>query len=605
MKQTNIFLGYFKNLGKLLSLKGLALIGIRLASALVLAGAEYLIAIWIIVFLFILKIAAPSRLPSWIFFDIKTLSPVTVFLVLILVGVLRAACQISSKQSGHALLELVRARLYMIQGYHMLMMDRQRNVPLSQVNMLTGEYFPKTADYVLYFSDLISHSTLALAFGFGMLFIAWRETLLAMLCLACTALAILRLTKILSRVAAQIPEEKSKIERALVRIYRNWLLIRIMRLKDREYRAYLDSVLAYFKFSQKVFWYQNVSAVLPPLLGVFTLSVVILSSVEYFKTPPVALMAFIYLFARFTQVTVRITEQISAMHRFRVQADESVRLISSLSPAELSAALIPEHALLLFKKREKMQKAGLPDLTEADVPFVTRSFNAPDVYVCNITFAWPEATRAVFTDFSLHIPGGSRFGITGPNGSGKSTLLGIILGILKPSSGRVLIGNIKSEEYIKSFGPVGFVGEANYLIYGTIRENLLYGMNGRVTDREIWETLRLVGLENAVRANTGVLDYLIQENGDGLSSGQKQRLALARAFLRRPSLLVLDEASANLDEEAEAELADILKKMAGRCTMIIVSHKPGILRNADYIFNLGNDSCGDSGRGEAVLEKRC
>ena len=605
MKRENILLSYFNNLRKLLSPKGVALIGVSLVATIVLAGAEYLIAIWMIVFLFILKIVESSKLPSWIFFDVNTLSPITVFLVLILVGVLRAGSQILSKQSGHALLELVRARLNMIQGYQMLVMDRQRIVPFSQVNMWMGECFPKTADYVLYSSELVSHLTLAVALGLGMLFIAWRETLLAVLCLACTALAILRLTKLLSHVAAQIPEEKSKIERALVRIYRNWLLIRIMRLKDREYRTYLDSVLAYFKFSQKVFWYQNVSAVLPPLLGILAIFVIIFGSVEYFKTLPVDLMAFIYLFVRFTQVTVGITEQVSALNRFRVQADESVKLISSLSPDELTAALVPEQGLPLFRKGKKLEEVRLTDLTKGDVSLVTRSFNAPEVNVCHITFSWPEATKPVFSDFSLHIPAGSRFGITGPNGSGKSTLLGIILGILKPSSGRVLIGNVKSEDYIKTFGPVGFVGEDNYLIYGTIRENLLYGTNGQVADQEIWETLRLVSLENAIKVNTRVLDYMIQENGDGLSSGQKQRLALARAFLRRPSLLVLDEASANLDEEAEAELADILRKMAGRCTMIIVSHKPGILRNADYIFNLRNDSYGDSDRGEVLLEKRC
>jgi ABC-type bacteriocin/lantibiotic exporter with double-glycine peptidase domain len=605
MKRENILLSYFNNLRKLLSPKGVALIGVSLVATIVLAGAEYLIAIWMIVFLFILKIVESSKLPSWIFFDVNTLSPITVFLVLILVGVLRAGSQILSKQSGHALLELVRARLNMIQGYQMLVMDRQRIVPFSQVNMWMGECFPKTADYVLYSSELVSHVTLAVALGLGMLFIAWRETLLAVLCLACTALAILRLTKLLSHVAAQIPEEKSKIERALVRIYRNWLLIRIMRLKDREYRTYLDSVLAYFKFSQKVFWYQNVSAVLPPLLGILAIFVIIFGSVEYFKTLPVDLMAFIYLFVRFTQVTVGITEQVSALNRFRVQADESVKLISSLSPDELTAALVPEQGLPLFRKGKKLEEVRLTDLTKGDVSLVTRSFNAPEVNVCHITFSWPEATKPVFSDFSLHIPAGSRFGITGANGSGKSTLLGIILGILKPSSGRVLIGNVKSEDYIKTFGPVGFVGEDNYLIYGTIRENLLYGTNGQVADQEIWETLRLVSLENAIKVNTRVLDYMIQENGDGLSSGQKQRLALARAFLRRPSLLVLDEASANLDEEAEAELADILRKMAGRCTMIIVSHKPGILRNADYIFNLRNDSYGDSDRGEVLLEKRC
>lgn len=84
----------------------------------------------------------------------------------------------------------------------------------------------------------------------------------------------------------------------------------------------------------------------------------------------------------------------------------------------------------------------------------------------------------------------------------------------------------------------------------------------------------------------GGLDYLISENEDGLSSGQGQRLALARGFLRRPALLILDEASANPDVDAEAELAEVLRSLTARCTTIIVSHKPGILVGAERVFRL-------------------
>jgi len=604
MKQINIFLHYFNNVKKLLSQKAMVMLGIRWASSLGLAGIEYFIAILIIVFLFTLKLVESSKIPSWIFFDIQTLSPITGGLVLVLLGVLRAGCELLSKQTGQVLLELVRARLNMIQGYQMLLVDRKNPVPLSQVNMRMGEYFPKAADCAFYFSEFVSHFTLTVAIGIAMFFIAWRETLLGIVCLAFAGLAIFQLTKLLGHVAGQIPAEKSKIERALIRIYRNWLFIHIMRLKNMEYSSFLESVFAYFKFSQKVFYYQNMSTIFPPLLGILALFVILYGSVQYFKTPPIELVAFIYLFIRFTQITAGLTEQISILNRFRVQTDESIKFISALSPDELTAALMPEQTLTVFTKGKKLEGNRISDVTKAEDSLLTKPFSPPEIDVCNITFSWPEAKRLLFTNFSLRIPAGSSFGIIGPNGSGKSTLLGIILGILKPSSGHVLIGNIKNEEYIKKFGSVGFVGEDNYLIYGTIRQNLIYGMNGNVADREIWEALRLVGLEDPIKVNANDLDFMIQENGDGLSSGEKQRLALARAFLRKPSLLVLDEASANLDQEAEAELTDILKRLKGRCTILIASHKPGILRNADCVFSLRNDFYGYPDRGESQSEKR-
>jgi ABC-type bacteriocin/lantibiotic exporter with double-glycine peptidase domain len=112
---------------------------------------------------------------------------------------------------------------------------------------------------------------------------------------------------------------------------------------------------------------------------------------------------------------------------------------------------------------------------------------------------------------------------------------------------------------------------------------------GEVADDLIWAALAEAKLDVAVRAMDRGLDHPLEEDGSGLSAGQKQRLCLARALLNRPQVLILDEASANLDEATELEIASSLRALRGRCTTILVSHRAGILTYADETVRLGRD----------------
>ena len=127
------------------------------------------------------------------------------------------------------------------------------------------------------------------------------------------------------------------------------------------------------------------------------------------------------------------------------------------------------------------------------------------------------------------------------------------------------------------------------MLAGTIRENLTYGLRGKRArdDEALWAALDAARVKSAISALPKGLDHVIGEDGSGLSAGQKQRLCLARALLMRPSVLVLDEVSANLDEATEAQLAETLFTLRGQVTVLLVSHRPGILVHADGRLNLG------------------
>jgi ATP-binding cassette subfamily B protein len=151
----------------------------------------------------------------------------------------------------------------------------------------------------------------------------------------------------------------------------------------------------------------------------------------------------------------------------------------------------------------------------------------------------------------------------------------------------VQIAGINAQEFLaQPLVQVGYVGAEPFLIEGSIKHNLDYGSRKPYSIEEYRQALAAASLLEVVDRLPDGLDYRLTDNSQGLSAGQKQRLALARALLSKPQILVLDEVSANLDDETEAEIAKELLALKGLCTVIIVSHRPGILKFADTILEL-------------------
>jgi ABC-type multidrug transport system fused ATPase/permease subunit len=561
--------------------RGFAWAGLGLGSALLQAVMETLLAVVLILFLFSLGFVDRTRVPRWMPADWAHAGVGMVLAVLLSVGLLRALFQLLSAMSFHALLELVRARLHMVQGYRMLLADARAPFSPSDVTLMMGEYFTKASDYVYQSAQALAGLALGFSILAGMLWLAWKETVLGLACLAAFGVVIWRLNHAIGEIAANIPKQRGVMERALARVCRNRLLIYAMRLEGQEHRHFLRAVVAYFHFSRHTFFLRDVTGVLPPLFGIASLVAVVGASLAFFRTPPVELVAFVYLFVSFSRSIGSITDQTSARRQFRSQFDEVALQLDALGPDAVAEAFGGDHALG-FRRRpgDRAAARATPRPASPSPPA------PPAIELRGVRFAWAPAAPPVFSGLDLRIPAGSRFGVTGLNGTGKSTLLGLVLGVLSPDSGEVLVDGVPASEYVRTRGPVGYVGTDNLLISGSVRDNLLYGLEGQASSAEIGEALVAVGLDAWVRALPDGLEHSISENEEGLSSGQRQRLALARAFLRRPALLILDEPSASLDAAGEAELAGTLGALSGRCTMVIVSHKPGILAGADHVHRL-------------------
>jgi hypothetical protein len=276
--------------------------------SLLLALTDFVLSVILVVHLVILCVTDGACVPSWLGFHLGKTTILPIWLCFLFAGAVRAVCQLVSQQTRLALLELVRTRLRIIHGYDLLMM-RQHAWALSEMNVITVGVIPNAANFIFYAVWFVSSMASALVIGIGMFAAVWRELLIGLACLSMGGLAIYEINRSIAKTSEDILRKHTLIERILVRIRRNWLLICVLNLKHREHPVYIRSIQNYFQQGVVALFYRNLSVVLPPFLGIVALSVVMLFSLRHFHTLPALVLAFIYLFIRLTQFLVEVTDR--------------------------------------------------------------------------------------------------------------------------------------------------------------------------------------------------------------------------------------------------------------------------------------------------------
>ncbi|WP_417520222.1 peptidase domain-containing ABC transporter [Minwuia sp.] len=200
------------------------------------------------------------------------------------------------------------------------------------------------------------------------------------------------------------------------------------------------------------------------------------------------------------------------------------------------------------------------------------------VTVENVTFAFDPNAEPVLKDIRIRIPARGVHAIVGPNGSGKTTLLKLIQGLYAPQKGRMLLDGADISQFTvtQMANWIGYVPQENVLLAGTIRENLARGRDD-VDDDDILQAAKSVGAHDFIVDLPDGYGTVVGEGGRTLSGGQRQRLAIARALIGDPAVLLMDEPSASLDRAAEEQLRDQLRTLAERRTVLIVSHSATLL----------------------------
>ena len=210
--------------------------------------------------------------------------------------------------------------------------------------------------------------------------------------------------------------------------------------------------------------------------------------------------------------------------------------------------------------------------------------------VRNVSFAYEAAAGtdgAALENVALDVPAGKMTAVAGPSGAGKSTLADLLLGLLEPGRGEVCIDGVPltGSNARRWRDSVAFVPQDPYLFHDTIRGNLRWAYP-EATEAEMWQALRLAAADGFVAALPEGLDTVAGDRGGRLSGGERQRITLARALMKRPALLVIDEATAQLDAENERWILAALQSLRGRTTVVAIAHGPALLEAADGIVLL-------------------
>jgi ATP-binding cassette subfamily C protein LapB len=305
---------------------------------------------------------------------------------------------------------------------------------------------------------------------------------------------------------------------------------------------------------------------------------------------------------------------VAAVYRFHAGDMTSGGMIAALMLSSRTMMPIAMITGLMTRLQQALQSLqglnrimALPRDTGGHRKFVQRNRFEYNYVFDNVTVRYPGQSVPALSGISLQIKEGQRIGLVGRMGSGKSTLLRLLAKLYSPSEGKVLLDGVDLEQYHPSVvrHRMGYLAQDATVFGGTIRENVALGAHG-ITDEEILQALRLAGLGEFVKRNPRGIHAPVGEQGSMLSGGQRRALVLARSFLSRPRILLLDEPIANMDPQSEKDFVQALKTYLdqdARHTLIVATHQTSMLKLVNEMIVLNEGKIFAAGEKSAVLAK--
>lgn len=494
-------------------------------------------------------LTVPSSLPSWY---PSVLSPVV---SLVCIGGVRSLLSFLSLASSHMSFELFNVEMRMkttqtlTEGSQPRYSVADASHALSSLIQRSGTFFSSiTQMLVVLFTLMVAVISL------GRLSLAL--SLIATLAVAFFGLPLMMTKKLYHPFSVRVYAAVSEFSKRLLKDLRNLDFLNIVGQVTSERKALIRINESIFKnYSHYTFW-SDLSTSWPQFAGICVTIVIVISNSQYAWVESTVLVPFIYILMR---VSTNISTFIAALGTAQFSHPFVLNLINFFDQdaqvLRASSICLPGQTMRAFKEKLKSVEACEISIGRETVLVEDLSFSAQES-----DFVW----------------------FTGESGRGKTTLLMTLIGQIAPKKGAVLWNGTDLSEFdlCELQKRLAYSGPDPFLLDMTIRENLFFGNEHlQLKDEDLWSALRLTACD-FVDQLPRKLDFRLSEGGDGISAGQKQRLSLARALMRKPEVLLLDEATANIDAEIESVVLTNIKKELSKSLILTVSHRESMAKFA-------------------------
>ena len=276
------------------------------------------------------------------------------------------------------------------------------------------------------------------------------------------------------------------------------------------------------------------------------------------------------------------------------------QILMAVMMATMTLAVLPRAAVCAQRITEVLSTRTA--VVSPENPQFPRDGMAGVVRFDGATFSYPGADRPVLQDVSLTALPGTTTAIVGSTGSGKSTLISLICRFYDVTAGAVVVDGVDVRDYDtkRLWSGIGLVPQRGYLFSGTVADNLRYGKTD-ASEAEMWEALRVAGADGFVRAHDDGLQMRVAQGGINFSGGQRQRLAIARAVIRRPAIHLFDDAFSALDVHTEARVRASLREISADSTTIVVTQRVSTASAADQVIVIDAGKLVGAGTHESLL----
>lgn len=460
---------------------------------------------------------------------------------------------------------LMRCRLYRAIGnanWEFLLRSRSADL----THALTAEV-ERVEDAASQLLGLVSRALLLSLYLVISLVISVPATALVLGCGAVLVLMLRRRTISLHHAGGELSRRTRDLYAATVEHLQSLKAAKIYGAQDRNVESFSGLSVDVGRSGLEITRQGAVAGTLFDLGSVLILVVLIYFAIRVFGVAPIAILVLLALFTRVTP-SVMICHHIYREFIHSLPAFENVMGLAERCAAEAEPAATPGKALE-FRKAMRLER-------------VSFSYQADK----------PPAVR----ELDLTIPEGDLVAFVGPSGAGKSTIADLICGLLIPDSGRVTVdGVVLDERWARAWREqVGYVSQDTWLFHGSVRSNLLWA-KPKANEAELRTALAMAAACEFVDALPQGLDTIIGERGATISHGERQRIALARALLRRPRLLILDEATNSLDAHTEERILATIEALRGELTIVMIAHRIAAVRSADRLYVIDSGTLVESG----------